>query len=72
MLKIFTNQKVLSRMQSGPMGPYLSEIAAVLWQQGYARSTIRLHLRAIDHFSAWLLKQELSLKNLRCRIALTS
>ena len=34
MLNIFTNQKVRSRMQSGPMGPYLSEIAAVLWQQG--------------------------------------
>jgi site-specific recombinase XerD len=64
MLKIFTNQKVRSRMQSGPMGPYLSEIAAVLWQQGYARSTIRLHLRAIDHFSAWLLKQGLSLKDI--------
>ena len=64
MLKIFTNQKVRSRMQSGPMGPYLSEIVAVLWQQGYARSTIRLHLRAIDHFSAWLLKQGLSLKDI--------
>jgi hypothetical protein len=30
MLNIFTNQKVRSRMQSGPMSPYLPEIAAVL------------------------------------------
>jgi hypothetical protein len=43
MLNIFTSQKVRSRMQSGAMGPYLSEIATVLCRQGYARSTIRLH-----------------------------
>jgi hypothetical protein len=36
----------------------------VLWQQGYARSTVRLNLRAIDHFDAWLLKQGLSLKDI--------
>ena len=30
------------------MVSYLSEIAAVVWQQGYARGTIHLHLRAID------------------------
>src|SRR6266481_5714491 len=59
MLNIFTNQKVRSRMQCGPMGPYLSEIAAVLWQQGYAHGTIRLHLRAVDQFGAWLLKEGL-------------
>jgi hypothetical protein len=44
MLNILTNQKVRSRMQSGPIGPYLSEIATVLWQPGYARGTIRLRL----------------------------
>jgi hypothetical protein len=59
MLNSFTNQKVRSRMQSGPIGPYLSEIATVLWQQGYARGTIRLHLRAVDQFGAWLLKEGL-------------
>jgi hypothetical protein len=59
MLNIFTNQKVRSRMQSGPIGAYLSEIATVLWQQGYARGTIRLHLRAVDQFGAWLLKEGL-------------
>ena len=64
MLNIFTNQKVRSRMQSGPMSPYLPEIAAVLCQQGYARSTIRPHLRAIDHFDAWLLKGGLSLNDI--------
>jgi len=54
MLNIFTSQKVRSRMESGLMGPYLSAMAAELQQQGYARSTIRRHLRAADHFGAWL------------------
>jgi integrase/recombinase XerD len=64
MLNIFTSQKVRSRMESGPMGPYLSAIAAELRQQGYARSTIRRHLRAADHFGAWLVQQGLSLKDI--------
>ena len=64
MLNIFTNQKVRSRMESGPMGPYLSAIAAELLQQGYARSTIRRHLRDADHFGAWLVKQGLWLKDI--------
>ena len=59
MLNIFANQKVRSRMQCGPMGAYLSKIAAVLWQQGYARGAIRLHLRAVDQFGAWLVKEGL-------------
>jgi site-specific recombinase XerD len=46
------------------MGPYLSAIAAELRQQGYARSTIGRHLRAADHFGAWLLKEGLSLKDI--------
>ena len=43
------------------MGPYLSEIAAVLCNQGYARSSIRRHLRAADQFGAWLLEHGMSI-----------
>jgi hypothetical protein len=32
----FTQIKVRSRMESGPIGPYLSEIAAMLHRNGYA------------------------------------
>jgi hypothetical protein len=46
------------------MGPYLSEIAAMLCNQGYARSTIRLHLRAADQFGAWLLKEGVSINDI--------
>src|SRR5215469_12943718 len=58
MLDTFFSQiKVRSRMESGLIGPYLSEIAAVLYRDGYTRGTIRRHLRVADHFGAWLLKQ---------------
>jgi len=48
----FSQIKVRSRMESGPIGPHLSEIAAVLHRDGYSRGTIRRHLRAADHFGA--------------------
>jgi hypothetical protein len=57
----FTQIKVRSRMESGPIGPYLSEIAAMLHCDGYARSTIRRHLRAADRFGAWILKEGMSI-----------
>jgi hypothetical protein len=61
MLNMFTSQKVRSRMESGLMGPYLSEIAAVLCNEGYARSSIRRHLRAADQFGVWLLEHGMSI-----------
>src|SRR5260370_32098903 len=72
MLNMFTSQTtgancaiggVRSRMESGLMGPYLSEIAAVLRKQGYARSSIRRHLRAADQFGAWLLEHGMSIND---------
>jgi len=57
----FTQIKVRSRMESGPIGPYLSEIAAVHHRNGYARSTIRRHLRAADRFGACILKEGMSI-----------
>ena len=59
----FTQIKVRSRMESGPIGPYLSEIAAVHHRNGYARSTIRRHLRAADRFGAWILKEGMFLRS---------
>ena len=57
----FSQIKVRSRMESGPIGPYLSEIAALLHRNGYARSTIRRHLRAANRFGAWILKEGMSI-----------
>ena len=64
----FTQIKVRSRMESGPIGPYLSEIAALLHRNGYARSTIRRHLRAADRFGAWILKEGMSIVDINASI----
>jgi site-specific recombinase XerD len=64
----FTQIKVRSRMESGPIGPYLSEIAAMLHRDGYARSTIRRHLRAADRFGAWILKEGMSIVDISASI----
>src|ERR1700724_2580768 len=64
----FTQIKVRSRMESGPIGPYLSEIAALLHRNGYARSTIRRHLRAADRFGAWILKEGMSIVDINASV----
>ena len=64
----FTQIKVRSRMESGPIGPYLPEIAALLHRNGYARSTIRRHLRAADRFGAWIVKQGMSIVDINASI----
>jgi hypothetical protein len=63
----FTQIKVRSRMESGPIGPYLSEIAAVPHRNGYTRSTIRRHLRAADRFGAWILKEGMSIVDINAQ-----
>ena len=64
----FTQIKVRSRMEGGPIGPYLSEIAAMLHHNGYSRSTIRRHLRAADRFGAWILKEGMSIVDINASI----
>jgi site-specific recombinase XerD len=60
----FSQKKVRTRMQSSPLGPYLPEIASMLHGQGYADSTIRLHLRSAEQFGVWLLQQGISVTDL--------
>jgi hypothetical protein len=61
MLKqFFTQPKVLRRLQEGVFGPYLPAFSESLQQEGYPKGCIRRHLRAADHFGAWLTKQRLT------------
>ena len=47
MLKHFYHRtSVITRLQQGPLGPYLEDLALTLHQQGYAPSTIR---EGLDH-----------------------
>ena len=62
--QFFTQPKVLSRLQEGVFGPYLSVFAASLHQEGYSRGCIRRHLRAADHFGVWLTDQRLTVGDL--------
>src|ERR1051325_1661917 len=61
--KFFTQPTTLSRLKSGLFGPHLPTVANALHQAGYSTGTIRLHLRAADHFGAWLLKQKIDISS---------
>lgn len=52
--KFFTQPQTLFRMRVGILGPYLPVIATSLDEAHYSTATIRLHLRAADHFGVWL------------------
>jgi integrase/recombinase XerD len=62
--QLFTQPKVLRRLQEGVFGPYLPAFAESLQQEGYSKGCIRRHLRAADHFGAWLTKQRLTVAEL--------
>src|ERR1700722_19053442 len=66
--QFFTQPKVLSRLQEGVFGPYLPVFAASLHEEGYSRGCIRRHLRAADHFGAWLIKRRLTVGDLTRKI----
>jgi hypothetical protein len=44
----FTAPRVLDRMRSGPMAPYLDELAAELQSHSYSRKSVRRQLRNAD------------------------
>jgi len=62
--KFFTQPATLSRLQSGLLGPHLPAVASVLEQLGYSTGSIRLHLRAADHFGTWLLEENIEVHDI--------
>lgn len=48
----------------GVLGPYLRSFSARLSAHGYARNTIRCYLRSVSHFSYWLTKKKITLKEI--------
>lgn len=51
---VFRQTGVITRLRSGPLGPYLDDLATSFHQQGYAPSSIQRYLRASDQFGRWL------------------
>jgi integrase/recombinase XerD len=59
--KFFTQPKTLLRLHGGLLGPHLSAVAEALGQARYSTASIRLHLRAADHFGAWLQENNIAI-----------
>src|ERR1051326_3728996 len=53
----FVQEQVLSCLHSGPMGPYLPDLASQLMQQHYARRTGCILLRTADRLGRWLAQE---------------
>jgi site-specific recombinase XerD len=51
---IFTDATVAARLEAGPYGSHLNLLATTLQKQGYATSTIGIHLREAHAFGCWL------------------
>ena len=57
----FTQARVLSRLQAGPIGPYLPQFVSALEQRCYSPDTIRRYLRGADALGRWLESQKVAL-----------
>jgi site-specific recombinase XerD len=51
---IFTSAPMAARLETGPLGSHLDLMATALQKQGYATTTIRIHLREAHAFGCWL------------------
>lgn len=60
----FEHPFTLNKLRSGPAGPHLDDFASHLTCKGYSRDTIRRHLRAVGHLSAWAQTSGLTIRNL--------
>jgi site-specific recombinase XerD len=59
--RYFMQAKVICRLRSGPIGPYLPELVSALEQRRYSKDTIRRHLRCADALGRWLEGQNVAL-----------
>ena len=50
----FVRTSVIARLQCGPLGPYLDDLATALHHERYAPSSIQRYLRAAEQFAQWL------------------
>ena len=51
---LFVRTHVVARLRRGPLGPYLDDLATLLHQHGYARSSLQSYLRTGETFGRWL------------------
>jgi hypothetical protein len=58
MERFFSDVKTVQRFRSGPLGVYVQKLASQLADSGFRRATIRMQLRAADHFGRWLSRRK--------------
>ena len=52
--QFYTQTSVITQLRRGLLGAYLDDLAAALYEQGYAHASIRCSLRHCDQFGQWL------------------
>ena len=52
--RYFSQAKVLIRLRSGPVGPYLPRFVSALEQRRFSPDTIRRYIRGADSLCRWL------------------
>jgi site-specific recombinase XerD len=62
--QFFRHRAVLERLRSGPLGPYLEDVCAMLIEQHYAKYSVRLRLRLLGVLSRWLEQRGLRVEDL--------
>jgi integrase/recombinase XerD len=55
---------IRARIEAGPLGPHLFPYVMLLRNEGYARSMVRRHVRAIDAFGAWLRRRRIPVEGI--------
>jgi hypothetical protein len=55
--RYFSQAKVLIRLRSGSVGPYLPRFVSALEQRRFSCDTIRLYIRGADSLCRWLDRQ---------------
>jgi len=58
MERFFSDLETVQRFRSGPLGVYVQKLADQLADFGFRRGTIRVQLRAADHFGRWLCRRK--------------
>ena len=63
--QLFSNQVLLQHLYTGPLVPHLDAFVAVLFEQGYARLTIKEKIRVIAKFSKWLQTRHILIEEIK-------
>lgn len=64
MERFFNDGRTIHRFRSGPLGPYVQQLADDLSRLGHARNATRLRLRIAHQFGRWLTKRHIEVADL--------